>query len=114
MVMEMLGNASIVGKLGVLVAAFPVVVALIYAIKPTERWLSLMRPLSLAAIFGGLTSLTVGLANVLMGVSASGTLDGPAWRAVAAGAGESIIGLFVACGCLTMAWLLVALGMRRV
>ena len=51
-------NASIVGKLGVLVALFPVAAAVIYAIKPTERTLTLIRPLSLAAIFGGLTTLT--------------------------------------------------------
>lgn len=113
MIMDMLRNASIVGKLGALVALAPVVVALAYAIWPTERRLALMRPLSLAAIFGGLTSLTVGLASVLMDVSATGTLTRTGWANVAADAGESIIGLFVACGCLTIAWLLIVLGMRR-
>lgn len=113
MVMEMLRNASIVGKLGVLVALAPVAVALFYAVKPSERRLALMRPLSLAAIFGGLTTFTVGLASVLQGISVTDTMDASAWRSVAAGTAESIIGAFVAFGCLTISWLLVTLGLRR-
>ena len=104
-------NASIVGKIGILVAFFPVVAAIAYAIKPSERILALIRPLSLAAIFGGLTTLTSGLGNVLLGISVTGpNID---WRAVALGVAESIVAFFVACGCLTITWLLVALGMRR-
>ena len=104
-------NASIVGKLGVLVALFPVAAAVIYAIKPTERTLTLIRPLSLAAIFGGLTTLTSGVGNVLIAISV--TRPDIDWRAVAAGTAESFFGFFAACGCLTIAWLIVALGLRR-
>ena len=104
-------NASIVGKLGIFIALFPVVSAIVYAVKPSERTLALVRPLSLAALFGGLTTLTSGLANVLIAISVTGPDSD--WRAVAAGSAESIFAFFAACGCLTITWLLVALGLRR-
>ena len=113
-------NASIVGKLGILVAFLPVVAATIYAVKPSERVLALIRPLSLAAIFGGLTTLTSGLGNVLIGIAATGSPADKAtgfglvtWQAIAAGTAESIFAFFAACGCQTITWLLVALGLRR-
>ena len=113
MVMELLGKSSMLGVLGLLVSLGVVGVALAYAIKPNERRLALMRPLSLAAIFGGLGSFTIGLATVLQGISATPSLTVESWRSIAAGTAESILGLFVAFGCLTIAWLLVTLGLRR-
>lgn len=113
MVWTMFANASIVGKLGVVVAMLPMVAALFYVVKPSERMLALIRPLSLAAIFAGLTTLTSGLANVLIAISATGEFGTESWRNIALGTAESFIGLFVACGCLTITWLLVTLGLRR-
>jgi hypothetical protein len=113
MVMEMFGNVGIFGKLGVLVSVAVVGVALLYAIKPNEQRLALMRPLSLAAIFGGLSTFTVGLALVLRGISATSSFTVDTWRHIASGTAEAIIGLFVVFGCLTIAWLLVTLGLRR-
>jgi hypothetical protein len=118
MIGEMFGNASIVAKLGMAVAVLPIGAAVLYAIKPTERTLTLVCPLSLAAVFAGLTSLTVGVASVLQGIEAGhryatqsgGNID---WGIVALGASESVLGLFFACGCLTISWLFVALGLRR-
>jgi hypothetical protein len=112
MVGEMFANASIVGKLGILIAFGPVVCALLYAYKPTERRLALMRPLSLAAIFGGLTSFTSGVAIVMSGISATGEVA-KSWRAMVLGGAETFVALFVMFAALTIAWLLVALGMRR-
>ena len=113
MVMELLRNASIVGKLGLLVSLAAVGTAFMYAVKPNEQRLALMRPLSLAAIFGGLSSFTVGVASILQGVSDTETFTVTAWRHIALGAAEAIIGLFVVFGSLTVAWLLVAVGLRR-
>ena len=112
MIGEMFANASIVGKLGILIAFAPLVCALVYAYKPTERRLALMRPLSLAAIFGGLASFTSGVVAVASGIAATGDVAA-SWRAMVLGGAETFVALFVTFGALTIAWLLVALGMRR-
>jgi hypothetical protein len=110
MIVEMVRESSILGLLGLAVSLVTVGVALAYAIRPSERTLSLMRPLTLAALFGGLSSFSVGAALVLQGISAEIPTN---WRLVAAGASETVASLFFAFGCLTIAWLLVALGLRR-
>lgn len=112
MILDSLRAFSVLGLLGLVVSVGTVNLALVYAIKPKESVLVLMRPVSLAAIFGGLTSFTVGITTVLIGISNSGFTE-KMWRGAAAGAAESLVALLVAFGCLTMAWLLVALGIRR-
>ena len=107
------GEQSILGKLGLVVALAPLGVALLCAVKPTERRLALMRPLTLATIFAALCSFTIGVANMLHGLAATGDMTQVAWQAVAAGGAETIVPLIVAFGCLTVSWLLVALGLRR-
>jgi len=83
-----------------------------YAIRPSERKLALMRPLSLASIFAAICSSSVGFATALKGGADSGlTLDGV--RIMVAGLSESFIPPFVAFAFLAVAWLLVAAGLRR-
>lgn len=113
MIAEMFNNASIVGKLGMLVSLGPLAVALLYAYKPTERRLGLMRPLSLAAVFGGLASFTSGVVAVMTGISATGQITPHTWRMMVLGGAETFVALFVTFAALTIAWLLVTLGMRR-
>jgi hypothetical protein len=113
MLWDLWTNSAGVALLGMLVSLAAVAMALAYAIKPDERRLALMRPLSLAAIFGGLSSFTAGVATILQGISATGTFTVGTFGRIAAGAAESVVGLFVAMGCLTIAWLLVALGLWR-
>jgi hypothetical protein len=113
MLMQLVKSSSEVGLLWLVVALAAVGMALAYAIKPNEQRLALMRPLSLAAIFGGLTSFIIGVVAVLRGISATGTFTVATWNLIAAGFAEALTGLFVAFGCLTIAWLLVALGLRR-
>lgn len=113
MISEMIGTASVLGKLGLLVAVATVLVAAAYAIRPNERRLAAMRPLSLATIFAALCSFTTGIAVILQGISASGDLQKIGWHNVYAGAAESILPLVGAFGCLTIAWIGVAVGMRR-
>ena len=113
MIFDNLWNTlSIVGKLGMLVAVVPVVVGIACAIRPDERRLALMRPLSLATIFAALCTFSLGAASVLSGIAATGTTPLP-WRSVAMGAAESFAPLGGAFGCLTIAWVLVAVGLRR-
>ena len=108
---DLIRESNVLALLGIAVSLGTVVFALVYAIRPRERMLIVMRPLTMAAIFGGLSSFALGLTSTLKGVSATG---GSAWPASAAGLAESVAGLFVAFGCLTIAWLLVAVGLRRV
>ena len=107
------GSQAIVGKLGMLVAFGTLGVAIICALKPDERRLALMRPLTLATIFAGLCSFAAGVASVLLGISATGEMSAVAWRNVAAGGAETMMPLLVAFGCLTISWLLIAVGLRR-
>ena len=112
MIVEAFNQAGILAKIGMLVALAPLGVAIRYAIAPTERRLAAMRPLSLAAIFGALTSFVVGAVNILRGL---GVTSGPiGWHDVALGAAESLVPLFIGFSVLTISWLCVAAGMRRV
>ena len=94
-------------------------VAIAYAIRPTERKLALMRPLSLASIFAAIGSLTAGMATVLHGAAATpawslGTADQPGnVGRLLMGCAETLVPVFATFGLLAVAWLVVALGMRR-
>jgi hypothetical protein len=87
--------------------------AISYAVRPTERKLMLMRPLSLAAIFAAVCSSSVGLATALRGVGAVADTAPVSVGILLMGVGEALIPPFVAFAFLAVAWLLVALGMRR-
>jgi len=86
--------------------------AIAYAVRPTERMLELLRPLSLAAIFAALCSFAVGAATALK-FAAERESGAVAMHALAAGLSEAFVPLFVAFAFLAVAWLLVTLGMRR-
>ena len=52
--------------------------AIAYAVRPTETRLALLRPLSLAAIFAALCSMSVGIATALkFGAAGVATAKGP-------------------------------------
>jgi hypothetical protein len=80
-------------------------------LKPTEQRLALVRPISLAGIFSGLAGTTLGFMNVLK--MQWDTKPPPPLEVSAVGLAEALVTLFVAFGCLTIAWLCVAVGMRR-
>jgi len=105
---EILGNASIVARLSMLVSIFPLGAGLAYALRPSEHRLAMMRPVSLAGLFAALSGTTVGAINVLRGIWMSeAAVD---WRIVSIGAAESLVTLLLAFGCLTVSWLCVAAG----
>lgn len=106
-----LTQASIAALISMLVALFPIAAGLAYVVSPSERRLSFMRPVSLAALFSGLAGLMLGLINVLRGFWViAGDVN---WRTVAVGTAESFVPLTLAFGALTFAWLCVVIGMRR-
>lgn len=102
-----------IGILGTLVAIATVAVGFACAVRPDERRLALMRPLSLATIFAALCTFSVGIATILTGIGNSGDLSASSWRAISRGAAETFVPIFAAFGCLTVAWVLVAIGIRK-
>jgi formate hydrogenlyase subunit 3/multisubunit Na+/H+ antiporter MnhD subunit len=108
---DMIGHASIMARVSLLVTLFPLAAGVAYLLRPTEQRLALMRPISLVGIFNGLTGAALGLMNVLQSYAIHD--PPPSLRIMAVGAAEALVTLFVAFGCLTVAWLCVAMGMRR-
>ena len=111
--MESIRQASIFQLLGILVSVAPLVIGMVFAIRPTEQRLSLMRPLSLAGIFAAICSLMLGLANALRAVSRTDAVEPTSLRFAALVLSEAVVPAFVAFACLTLAWLCVAVGMRK-
>ena len=108
-------------RLGIYMMWFAVVVsglgafgvAAAYAWRPTEGKLTLMRPLSLASVFSAIGSLTAGMATILKGAAATGTWGPGSYSRLMLGCAEALIPMFAAFSFLAIAWLFVALGMRR-
>jgi hypothetical protein len=110
--MQMLRSASLFALLTLAVGFVPLVMAVVYVIRPTERHLALMRPLSLAGMFAGISGGVLGFINVLRFVWTR-ELTAQTYKVMAVGAAESLVPVFVGFACLTVAWLLVAVGMGR-
>ena len=110
---DVVRNASVIALMCMLVPVATLGMAIAYAFRPDEKRLALMRPLSLATIFSALCAFAVGAVSILRGIGVTPTLSAEDWRRVALGASETLVPLFVAFGCLTVAWLVIAVGMRR-
>ena len=110
--MQMLRSAGLFALLTLAVGSVPLIMAVVYVIRPTERHLALMRPLSLAGMFAGITGGVLGFINVLRFVWTR-ELTAQTYKVMAVGASESLVPVFVGFACLTAAWLLVAVGMGR-
>jgi hypothetical protein len=110
--MEPLRQMSLLGLLTLLLTFTPLVMAVMYVIRPNERRLALMRPLSLAGLFAALTGTALGFINVFVGLGKRG-FNVDAYTVTAIASAESLVPVFVGFGCLTVAWLLVAAGMGR-
>jgi hypothetical protein len=108
---QMLSQAGPVALLSLILAVLPLGFGVAYAVRPTELRLALMRPISLAAIFAGLSGSLSGAINVLrMMWVTEPQVD---TRVLAVGSAEAIVPLFVAFGSLTVAWLCAAVGLSR-
>jgi hypothetical protein len=106
-----LSQASLVAFASMFMGVVPVAMGIVYVIWPTEQRLVLMRPLSLATIFAALSGSILGVVNVLVatGQSQASTFSQPAWLGFA----EALVPIFFGFGCLTLAWLCVAVGLWR-
>ena len=110
--MGILRHASLFALLTLTLAFVPLVMAVVFVIRPTERHLALMRPVSLAGIFAAIAGGVLGFINVL-GPVWTRELTPETYRVMAIGAAESLVPVFVGFASLTVAWLLVAVGMGR-
>jgi hypothetical protein len=108
---QILTQASILALLSIVLGLLPLGAGIAYAVRPTEQRLALLRPLSLAGIFAGLTGLVAGGISLLRFIAVSETPVQP--RLLALGLAESLVPLFVAFGCLAIGWLCAAIGLRR-
>jgi hypothetical protein len=111
--MRDLSQAGVVAIFGMLVSLLPLAVGAAYMFRPSERRLSVMRPLSLATIFAALNTFLSGLAGVLRTLPRAAGPTGYDVVWLSHGLIESITPMFVAFGFLTAAWLCVAAGIRR-
>ncbi len=110
--MKMLREISLFALLTLILGIVPLIMAVVYMVRPTERNLALMRPLSLAGLFAAAAGTVLGFINVLS-VIWTRELTAETYRAMAVGAAESLVPVFVGFASLTVAWLLVAIGMGR-
>ncbi|PYR36657.1 MAG: hypothetical protein DMF89_26065 [Acidobacteria bacterium] len=58
--MNVLRQASLFALLTLILGCVPLVMAVVYVIRPTERHLALMRPLSLAGLFASIAGAVLG------------------------------------------------------
>ena len=109
--MDVLYNAGIMALASMFVGILPLSMGIVYAIWPNEQRLALMRPLSLATVFASVAGVATGFINSLVFITRSETVTfSPAFFV---GVAESLVTLFTGFGCLTVAWLCVAIGLWR-
>src|SRR5262245_53817565 len=108
-----LAHAGVVALFGMAVSLVPLFVAVTYMFRPSERTLALMRPLTTATVFAALNTFFSSLAAGFRNLPSHRTADGYELDWLMHGLAETVTPMFVACGFLAMAWLCVAVGMRR-
>jgi hypothetical protein len=84
-----------------------------FALRPSERLLAMMRPLTLGAIFAAIGSLILAMANGFVAVSMMKGLDLAGVQLVGAVFMEGLAPVVASFATLAAAWFLVAIGMRR-
>jgi len=107
------GNASYASLFSFAICLVPLLAAAWFAVRPSERLLAVMRPLSLGAVFAALCSFVLAIANGCIAVSMMDALNLASIRWVGAGLSEGLAPVVASFACLTVAWFLVAIGMRK-
>src|SRR5512138_2858839 len=101
------------------VALVTLVVAIRFAFRPAERTLAILRALCAATVFSDLAAFFLGLANGLNGLKLVAERSGGNLAAVTqpiivlGGVIEALAGLVLGFAVVAVAWLLVAVGLRR-
>ena len=111
--MDLLRHAGYLALITLAIDLVPLIMAVVFVLRPTEHNLALMRPLSLAGLFAALSGGAVGFLHVLAGIAMTEQFTPESYSRIAAGASESMVPMFVGFASLSVAWLLVAIGMSR-
>jgi len=111
--MQLFGHLSHASLLGMLLCMVPLVTGAWYAFRPSERLLSLMRPLTLGAIFSATCTFVLALANGCVDISMMDRLDPQPIQHVATFLSERLAPVIASFASLAAAWFFVAMGMRR-
>ena len=111
--MRGLGGAGNVSLLGMLICIVPAMAGAWFAFRPSERLLSIMRPLSLGAVFAALCNFVLAIANGFAPISAMKGLDLTAIHVTGAVFMEGLAPVVVSFASLSVAWFFVAIGMRK-
>jgi hypothetical protein len=111
--MRGLGGAGYASLLGMLICMVPAVAGAWFAFRPSERLLSLMRPLTLGAVFAALCNFALAIANGFVAISTMKTLDLTGVRVVGAVFSEGLAPVVVSSASLAVAWFFVAIGTRK-
>src|SRR5688500_20184373 len=108
MFLQMLRQMGPAALLSMLVCLLPLGFGILYAARPTEQRLALMRPISLAAIFGALHGCALGFVYVFRNIAEKvvATFDNISF----VGAAESLVMLLFGFGFIMLAWLCVVIG----
>ena len=111
--MRGLGGASYASLFGMLMCIVPAVAGAWFAFRPSERLLSIMRPLTLGAVFAALCNFVLAIANGFVAISTMSGLDLTGVRVVGAVFMEGLAPIVVSFASLAVAWFSVAIGMRK-
>lgn len=108
--LDMLKQAGPVSLLSLFMGLVPLAFGLLYAFRPGEQRLALMRPLSLASIFAAIHGCSSGFLHVFRNIGERQT----GFNQIAyIGMAESLVPMFFNFGCLMLAWICVAVGLSR-
>ena len=111
--MRIFTEASLAAIIALVVSMTPMVTGIIFAARPSEHLLSLMRPLTLAGIFAATANVFLGLVNALVYLSRTAPTDPAPLARAAQALAETAVMPYIAFACLTIGWLSVAIGMRK-
>ena len=107
------GGASYASLFGLVICIVPAVAGAWFALRPSERLLTLMRPLTLGAVFAALANFVLAIANGFVMISMITGLDLAGVRRVGAVFMEGLAPVVASFASLTVAWFFVAIGMRK-
>jgi hypothetical protein len=96
-----------------LICVVPAVAGAWFAFRPSERLLSIMRPLTLGAVFAALCNFVLAIANGFVAISSMSGVDLTGVRVVGAVFMEGLAPIVVSFASLAVAWFFVAIGMRK-
>jgi hypothetical protein len=108
--MHLFAHLSYLSLLGMLLCMVPLLTGVWYAFSPSERLLSLMRPLTLGAIFSAICTFVLALANGCVDISMMNGLD---FQRAASFLSERLAPVIASFACLAAAWFFVAIGTQR-